>query len=91
MVITMAETITVRFDERTRQVLEEEAAAQGVGISTFVRQLAETELRRVRRAAILAEGEAVAAFLAEHPSAFDDDDPAEWFTPPPTALTAAGH
>ncbi len=78
----MGDTITVRFDERTRQLLDEEAAAQGVGSSTFVRQLAEAELTRVRRARILAESKAVAAYLAEHPTAFDDDDPVEWFTPP---------
>ncbi len=38
------------------------------------RQLAEAELRRIRRAAILAEGEAVAA--PSNRTVFDDDDPA---------------
>ena len=78
----MAETITVRFDERTRYVLEDEAARRGVGISTFVRQLAEAELRRVRHATIKAEADALGAYLAAHPTAFDDDDPADWFSPP---------
>jgi hypothetical protein len=78
----VAETISVRFDERTRLALEEEAAKRGVGISTFVRQLAEAELARVRRARIEAEADSVAAYLAAHPTAFDDDDPAEWFSPP---------
>jgi hypothetical protein len=63
-------------------MLENEAAKQGVGVSTFVRQLAEGELVRVRRARIEAEAEGVAAYLAAHPTAFDDDDPAEWFSPP---------
>jgi hypothetical protein len=78
----MAETISVRFDDRIRLTLEDEAAKRGVGISTFVRQLAEAELVRVRRARIEAEAESVAAYLAAHPTAFDDDDPAEWFSPP---------
>ena len=55
---------------------------KALGASTFVRQLAEAELTRVRRARILAESRAVAAYVAEHPTAFDDDDPAEWFSPP---------
>ncbi len=83
----MADTITVRFDERTREILDEQAAAAGVGISTFVRQLAEAELMRVRRAQIMAAGEALADYLAENPTAFDDDDPAEWFSPPPVSGT----
>ncbi len=78
----LADTISVRFDDRTRQILDGEAAAQGVGTSTFVRQLAEAELRRIRRARIEAEAETVAAYLAEHPTAFDDDDPADWFAMP---------
>jgi rubrerythrin len=80
----MAETISVRFDDRTRRILEDEASRRGVGISTFVRQLAEAELKRVRRAAFHAEAEALAAYIAQHPTAFDDDDPADWFVPPAT-------
>ena len=80
--LRVADTISVRFDERTRQMIEEEAGRQGVGVSTFVRQLAEAELRRVRQASIRAEGDAVGAYLAAHPTAFDDDDPHDWFSPP---------
>ena len=78
----MADTISVRFDERTRRILEDEATAMGVGTSTFVRQLAEAELTRVRHARIKAEAESLAAYLTANPTAFDDDDPAEWFAPP---------
>jgi hypothetical protein len=80
--VCVAETISVRFDERTRQLLEEEATRQGVGVSTFVRQLAEAELKRVRRSSIRAEADALSAYLAAHPTAFDDDDPDDWFSPP---------
>jgi hypothetical protein len=78
----VAATISVRFDERTRRLLEQEASRQGVGISTFVRQLAEAELKRVRQSSIRAEADALNAYLAAHPAAFDDDDPDEWFSAP---------
>ncbi|HLI37827.1 MAG TPA: hypothetical protein VKV80_10880 [Streptosporangiaceae bacterium] len=52
-----------------RAILEEVAHNQGKGLSTFVRDLAEAEARRVRREAIRAEGERVMAHLARRPEA----------------------
>ena len=74
----MADTVSVRFDDQSRERLETEAAARGIGIATFVRQLAEAELQRVRHERIRNEARAVTTYLAEHPTAFDDDDPSEW-------------
>lgn len=65
----MAETLTIRLDADDRAALEAAARGQGKGLSAFVRELAETEARRVRREAIRAEGERVVAQLAAHPGA----------------------
>jgi uncharacterized protein (DUF1778 family) len=65
----MAETLTIRLDADDRAALEAAARGQGKGLSTFVREIAEAEVRRMRRAAIRAEGERVVGYLAEHPEA----------------------
>ncbi|TAM56381.1 CopG family transcriptional regulator [bacterium] len=65
----MAETLTVRLDERDREVLEAAARQRGMGLSAFVRGLAEAEARRLRRSAIRAQGEKVVSYLLEHPEA----------------------
>jgi len=62
----MAETLTIRLDPDDRAALEAAAHGQGKGLSTFVREIAEAEARRMRRAAIRAEGERVVAHLAAH-------------------------
>ena len=65
----MAETLTIRLDAEDRAVLETTAQRRGQGLSTFVRELAEAEARRLRREAIRAEGERIVAHLAENPGA----------------------
>ena len=65
----MAETLTIRLDAEDRAVLEVTARRRGQGLSTFLRDLAEAEARRLRREAICAEGEQVLAYLAGHPGA----------------------
>jgi len=49
----MAETLTIRLEERDR----------------VIRDLAEAEARRLNRAAIRADGERVVAYLEQHPQA----------------------
>lgn len=70
----MARTLSIRLDEKDREALETAARGQGKGLSEFVRELAEAEARRVRREAILAEGERVVAHLATHPVAQNELD-----------------
>jgi uncharacterized protein (DUF1778 family) len=70
----MAETLTVRLDAEDRAVLEVAARERGKGLSAFVRELAEAEAQRVRRAAIRADGDRVMAHLADHPEARDELD-----------------
>ncbi|MHB8245331.1 MAG: type II toxin -antitoxin system TacA 1-like antitoxin [Acidimicrobiales bacterium] len=65
----MAETLTIRLDAEDRAALEEVARQQGKGLSSFVRDLAEAEARRVRREAVRADGQRVMAHLADHPEA----------------------
>jgi uncharacterized protein (DUF1778 family) len=65
----MADTLSIRLSERDRATLEEAAARAGTGLSTFIRALAETEARRLRRAAIRADGDRVVAYLEKQPEA----------------------
>lgn len=53
----MTDTLTIRLTRKDRAVLEEAASRQGVGLSAYIRDLAEAEARRQRRTAIRAEGE----------------------------------
>jgi len=76
----MAETLTIRLDADDRAVLEAAARGQGKGLSAFVRGIAEAEARRVRRAAIRADGDRVVAHLTDHPEARSELD--ELGTPP---------
>lgn len=61
----VADTLTIRLDAADREALEAVARGQGKGLSAFVREIAEAEARRLRRAAIRADGDRVVAHLAE--------------------------
>lgn len=65
----MGETLTIRLGPEDRAALEEAARRQGSGLSTFIRELAEAEARRLRREAALAEGELVVSHLRSSPEA----------------------
>jgi uncharacterized protein (DUF1778 family) len=65
----MAQTLTIRLEERARVVLEEAARRNGTGLSAFIRDLAEAEARRLSREEIRADGERVVAYLEQHPQA----------------------
>ena len=68
----MADTLSIRLDERDREILEAEAQRAGTGLSSFIRALAEAEARRLRNAAIRAEGERVVEYLATSPAAREE-------------------
>ena len=63
----MADTLTIRLDNRDRKILEAEARRRSIGLSAFVRDIAEAEARLLERAAIRAQGERVVSYLATHP------------------------
>ena len=65
----MTAPISLRLDEDVRATLETEAKAQGIGLATYLRQLAATAARDVRRAQIRAQSAAVARYVAENPDA----------------------
>jgi hypothetical protein len=75
----MGHPVAVRLDEEVRSTLEAAARDRGIGLSTYLRELAAEEARRVRRERIREQSRAVAAHLAGSPEgrAFYED----WGTP----------
>jgi len=77
----MGGPVSVRLDDDVRATLEQAARDRGVGLSTFLRDVAADEARRIRRARIRAQSKAVADHVARNPEAqafFRD-----WGTPSP--------
>jgi predicted transcriptional regulator len=75
----MGHPVSVRLDKDIQVTLEEVAKARGIGLSTYLRELAVEEAKRVRRERIRAQSRAVGAYLVSSPEgrAFY----AEWGTP----------
>ena len=75
----MPTPISIRLDPDVRETLETAARAQGIGLATYLRELARLAARDVRRARIRAQSEAVANHIATDPDAraFAED----WATP----------
>ena len=63
--------ISVRLDDDTQAALQDAAARSGVGLSTYLRRMAEAEARRVRRERIRDQSRAVARYVAQNPEAHD--------------------
>ena len=68
----MADTLTIRLDERDRAILEAAARERGTGLSTFVRNLAQSEAQRLRKEAIRADGARVVAYIASNAAAREE-------------------
>lgn len=62
----MARTLSIRLAAEDREVLEAAAKKRGLGLSAYVRELAERDARRHRHGEIRAQGEAVVEHLASH-------------------------
>jgi uncharacterized protein (DUF1778 family) len=75
----MGHPVSIRLDDDTQATLENAARARGVGLATYLRELAANEARRVRRERIRAQSRAVGAYVASAPDgqAFY----ADWGTP----------
>jgi hypothetical protein len=71
--------VSVRLDKDVQATLEDAARERGIGLSTYLRELAEIEAKRVRRERIRAQSRAVGAYVASSPAgqAFYED----WGTP----------
>lgn len=78
----MTVPISVRLDEDVRATLEAEAKDRGIGLATYLRQLAAEAARDVRRKRIRAQSAAVGRYVVENPAAraFYED----WGTPTTT-------
>jgi hypothetical protein len=68
----MARTLTIRLAAEDRAVLEAAAEKRGMGLSAYVRELAERDARRRRYEEVRAQGEAVVEHLASHADARDE-------------------
>ena len=75
----MSMPISIRLDDDVRVTLEAEAKARSVGLSAYLRELATSEAKRVRRERIRRQSQAVGEYLANAPEAqaFYED----WGTP----------
>jgi predicted DNA-binding protein len=62
----MTAPISIRLDPEVREILETEAKTQGIGLATYLRQLASDAAREARRSRIKAESAAVARYIAEN-------------------------
>jgi hypothetical protein len=65
----MTAPISVRLDDDVRQELESQAQAQGIGLTTLLRNLANQAARDAKRARIRADSKRVAAVIATSPEA----------------------
>lgn len=75
----MGHPVSVRLDEDIQVTLEDAARARGIGLSTYLREVAGNEARRLRRERIRSQSQAVGAYVANSPTgqAFY----ADWGTP----------
>lgn len=67
----MSAPISVRLDDSVQATLETEARSRGIGLATYLRQIAADAAREVRRNAIRSHSAAVARHIAENPEARD--------------------
>ena len=77
----MAHPVSVRLGDEVQSTLERVAKERGIGLSTYLRELAEREAVRVRRERIRAQSRAVAAYVQASRDARDFHD--DWGTPTP--------
>ena len=65
----MTAPVSVRLDDDVRQTLEAEARARHVGLSTYLRQIANETAARLRRDRVRAQSRTVAEYVAGSPEA----------------------
>ncbi len=63
----MGHPLSVRLDADMQSTLEDAAKARGIGLSTYLRELAANEGRRLRQERIRAQSRAVGAYVATSP------------------------
>ena len=78
----MPSPLSLRLDEDDQLTLENAAKQRGVGLSTYLRQLAADEARRLRRERIRQQSLAVGQYVAASPEA--QEFYADWGSSAPT-------
>ena len=76
----MSSPISVRLDDHVQATLESAAKERGIGLSTYLRDLASEDARRIHKARIRAQSESVGRYVATSPEA--SEFYADWGTPP---------
>jgi len=61
----MGTPVSVRLDDQVQATLEDAAKERGVGLSTYLRDLASEDARRITKARIRAQSEAVGRYVGE--------------------------
>jgi hypothetical protein len=72
--------VSIRLDDKIQALLEAQASERGIGLSTYLREIATQEAKRVRAERIRAQTKAVAEYIRTSPDAqafFED-----WAGPP---------
>lgn len=77
----MPSPLSLRLDEDDQLTLESAAKQRGVGLSTYLRQLAADEAKRLRRERIRQQSLAVGHYVADSPEA--QEFYADWGSPTP--------
>ncbi len=72
----MPSPLSIRLDEADQLTLENAAKLRGTGLSSYIRQLAADEARRLRRERIREQSRAVGDYVASVPEA--DTFYADW-------------
>ncbi len=75
----MGHPVSVRLDEDMQSTLEDAAKARGIGLCTYLRELAANEAKRLRRERIRDQSRTVGAYVAASPEAQRFYD--QWGTP----------
>lgn len=75
----MGHPVSVRLDEDMQATLEDAARARGIGLSTYLRELAANEVKRLRRERIRAQSRAAGAYVRSSPEGQGFYD--QWGTP----------
>jgi hypothetical protein len=65
----MAAPVSVRLDDEVRATLEADAKQHGIGLATYLRNLATDRAKLVRKANIRAESRRVAEYNSDNPDA----------------------
>jgi len=65
----MATPVSVRLDDTTRELLEQEARDRKIGLSALLREIAREAARETRRRRIRQQTEALGKYIATNPEA----------------------